>query len=188
MKAYDFDKTIYDGDSSVDFYLFEIKRHPGLVASAFPTAFHAVRFKLGRLSTKEFKQGVFGRFLPKIDLEEELAAFWATHAGKIKGWYLQQKEEEDVIVSASPAFLLEPICKRLGVRLIATDMDPATGAINGPNMHDVAKVDAFTAQYPDVIPEAFYSDSASDVPMMKLASKAFLVKGDSVSPIDPHRL
>ena len=30
MNVYDFDKTIYDGDSSVDFYKFSLKRHPKL--------------------------------------------------------------------------------------------------------------------------------------------------------------
>lgn len=27
MNVYDFDKTIYDGDSTADFYMFSLKRH-----------------------------------------------------------------------------------------------------------------------------------------------------------------
>lgn len=27
MNVYDFDKTIYDGDSTADFYIFSLKRH-----------------------------------------------------------------------------------------------------------------------------------------------------------------
>ena len=30
MNVYDFDKTIYDGDSTADFYLFSLKRHKGI--------------------------------------------------------------------------------------------------------------------------------------------------------------
>ena len=28
MNAYDFDKTIYNGDSTAHFYLFSLRRHP----------------------------------------------------------------------------------------------------------------------------------------------------------------
>ena len=31
MNVYDFDGTIYDGDSSIDFYLFCIKRKPSIL-------------------------------------------------------------------------------------------------------------------------------------------------------------
>ena len=31
MNVYDFDKTIYDGDSTLDFYLFSLKKNPMLI-------------------------------------------------------------------------------------------------------------------------------------------------------------
>ena len=33
MTGYDFDKTIYDGNSFIDFYLFCLKRHKWIVQS-----------------------------------------------------------------------------------------------------------------------------------------------------------
>ena len=38
--------------------------------------------------------------------------------------------------------------------------------------------------YPKAKLEAFYSDSLSDLPMMKLADKAYLVDGENVKEID----
>ena len=35
MNCYDFDKTIYNGDSTKDFYLFCLKRHKGIIKT-FP--------------------------------------------------------------------------------------------------------------------------------------------------------
>ena len=32
MNVYDFDGTIYDGDSTVDFYVFALKKKPSLIS------------------------------------------------------------------------------------------------------------------------------------------------------------
>ena len=34
MNVYDFDKTIYDGDSTADFYIFSLKRHKKILLLA----------------------------------------------------------------------------------------------------------------------------------------------------------
>ena len=81
-----------------------------------------------------------------------------------------------MIISASPAFLLEPITRELGVALIATPMDSRSGQIRGENCHDEEKVRRFYEKYPDAEIDAFYSDSLSDAPMARLAKTAYLVK------------
>ncbi len=44
------------------------------------------------------------------------------------------RKEDDVIISASPEFLLRPICNRLGIRhLIASRVDARSGAYDGQN-------------------------------------------------------
>ena len=35
MNVYDFDKTIYDGDSTADFYLFSLRRHKKFCCCSF---------------------------------------------------------------------------------------------------------------------------------------------------------
>ena len=95
---------------------------------------------------------------------------------------LKQKREDDLIISASPEFLLRPIADSLGVRLIATPMDRHTGKILGKNCHDYEKTTRYYAAFPTKKPERFYSDSLSDTPMARLAKEAFLVHKGEIAP------
>ena len=50
-------------------------------------------------------------------------------------WYMKQQKEDDIIISASPDFLLRPICKRLGIHsLNASNVNIYTGKIEGPKL------------------------------------------------------
>ena len=92
------------------------------------------------------------------------------------------KLSDDVIVSATPGFILEPIAGKLGVKLIATRMDKKTGELSGTYNYGEEKVRRFKEIYGDVRPEKFYSDSYTDEPMAKLAGEAFIVSGDEITP------
>ena len=176
MNTYDFDKTIYRRDSSVDFWLWSLRRHPRLLLPTLPkSAAAGLRYARGRIDAKTLKEQLFS-YLPRIDARAEAETFWHTHREGIFPWYLAQKRQDDIILSASPEFLLRPVAEALGVRLIATPMDPGTGKIEGLNCHDAEKVRRFFEAYPDAHTEAFYSDSLSDAPMAELADRAFLIK------------
>ena len=123
MNAYDFDKTIYPGDSATHFWLFCLKRRPLTIVSAL-RAFPPLAAGLaGKLSRGEVKQALYSclRLIP--DVRAEAAAFWDSHIDRIYPWYLERKRDDDLIISASPDFLIGEACRRLGVRHIATDMD-----------------------------------------------------------------
>ena len=122
------------------------------------------------------------RALVAEDVDAVVEDFWACHQDGIGAWYLRQKREDDIIISASPEFLLSPIARQLGVRLIATPMDKHSGKILGKNCHDTEKVRRFYEEYPNAHTEEFYSDSLSDTPMAEIADRAFLVKKGSLSP------
>ena len=85
MNAYDFDKTIYAGDSSVDFYLFTLRRHPS-VALLWPSQAAAFfRYKCGKCDKTAMKQ-VFFAFVKKIpDIDREISLFWDKKEKKI--WF-----------------------------------------------------------------------------------------------------
>ena len=100
---------------------------------------------------------------------------------KIKEWYLNQKRKDDVIISASPEFLLKPICGILGIdNLIATKVELSSGKFLSKNCQGVEKVVRFKELFSEAEIEAFYSDSKSDIYMAKLATKAFRVKKNSI--------
>ncbi len=182
MNVYDFDKTIYYPDSSYHFFLHCLKKHPAAVLPILPKALvMALRYKLGRIKAARLKEHLFS-FLPRLkDVDSEVRNFWEKHRVNLRGWYLRQKKDDDLIISASPEFLLRPIAEELGVRLIATAMDKKSGRIKGENCHDHAKVRRYQEQFPKEDIEEFYSDSITDAPLAKLSKYAFMVKKDRIS-------
>ena len=183
MNTYDFDNTIFYPDSSVTFYLYCLRKFPGAVLPTAPKSLiKAAAYKFGRLSAKKLKEQLFS-FLPKIpDIDATVARFWEENRRRIAPWYLAQKTEEDLIISASPEFLLEPICRELGVKLLGTRMDKHSGRISGENCHDTEKVRRFREAFPKASTENFYSDSLTDSPMAEIADRAYIVKKNDVRP------
>ena len=183
MNTYDFDKTIFYPDSSFCFYRYCLLRFPLAVLPTVPKSLRlARRYKIGEITAKALKEQLFS-FLPAIgDPDAAVEAFWRKNEKRIGAWYLAQKRADDLILSASPRFLLQPVCDRLGVELIATEMDRHSGKISGENCHDHEKVRRFYLRDPQGHTEAFYSDSLSDTPMAEIADQAFLVKKHKLSP------
>lgn len=186
MNVYDFDKTIYDGDSTADFYWYCFRRHPSIWRYLPAQGYAAVRFLLGRMNKTDFKQR-FYCFLKAIgDIDRDVSLFWEQHADKLKPWYLRNHQADDVVISASPEFLLEPVCKRLGIpSLMASRVDKHTGKYTGRNCHGEEKVRRFREAFGDRAISCFYSDSLSDAPLAEIADKSFLVKGAKLSPWPP---
>ena len=182
MNVYDFDKTVFYPDSSCTFFLYCLRKHTGAVLRVFPGIVAAsVRYAFGRISTKALKEKLFA-FLPNLkDAQKTVVQFWDDNAFRIGDWYLKQKRPDDLIISASPAFLVSEAGRRLGVEVIATRMDIRSGRIEGENCHDSEKVRRFRELYPDAEISEFYSDSLSDAPMARLAAKAFLMNKGKLS-------
>lgn len=181
VNVYDFDGTIYNGDSSVDIYFFLLKRYPKLIAYFPKQILGMVRYKL-HLSSKEEMKEMYFSFLKGVQTDKTFVDdFWKQNQNKIKEWYLNQKRKDDVIISASPEFLLKPICGILGIdNLIATKVELSSGKFLSKNCQGVEKVVRFKEFFSEAEIEAFYSDSKSDIYMAKLATKAFRVKKNSI--------
>lgn len=83
-----------------------------------------------------------------------------------------------VIVTASPALIVEPFARRLGAEgLLGTRLEVAggriTGAIDGPNCRGTEKVVRLREAFgPDLRLAAAYGDSAGDREMLALAEVA----------------
>ena len=182
MNVYDFDNTIYDGDSTADFYLFSVKRHKK-ISLKLPSLFCAFfNFYVLKNGTKtEFKQKMY-RFLECCDIDKDVNDFWEINQSKIKKFYLNQQKDDDVIISASPEFLLEPICQKLKIKyLIASKVDKSSGKYSGINCHGKEKVKRFYQVFKNGKIDNFYSDSKSDTPLAELADKAFIVKKNNIT-------
>lgn len=189
INAYDFDETIYDGDSSVDFYLYCLKRKPSIIIMAPIQIYGALLYFL-KIKNKDFMKERIFSFLKMIkNIDEYIEDFWIKHKKNIKEWYLKQKKKTDVIISASPEFLLKPLEKELGVeRIIATKVNKYTGKFESRNCHDYQKIKRYEAEMRrknDI--KRFYSDSIkSDKAMFEYALEAYLVKKNKIEKINPN--
>lgn len=182
MNVYDFDNTIYSGDSTLDFYFFCLKKYPHILITLPNQLYGAICYKMKKCSKTEFKER-FYCFLPLLNnIDDLLKSFWDKKKLKIKDFYLNQKEINDVIISASPTFLLEPICKKLNIKyLIASNVDKYTGKYTGINCYGEEKVKRFKSIFPLNSIDNFYSDSLSDTPLAKYAKHSFLVSNTSIN-------
>jgi phosphoserine phosphatase/putative flippase GtrA len=182
MNVYDFDNTIYDGDSSLDFFLFVLGKKPYLVFLLPRQMWGTVKYMIHIHSKERMKEDFFS-FIKYVPAEAMAVQFWERHYKKIKQWYLRQKQDADVIISASPEFLLSPLVHdRLQVALIASVIDPHTVRYIGKNCHGEEKVKRFTELYGEETIENFYTDSLSDIPLVQKAVRSFLVKGADCIP------
>lgn len=180
MNVYDFDGTIYNGDSTVDFFLYALKRNPSVLLHLPKQVWGFVLYGTKRIDKTKLKEFFFS-FLPAINTDELTESFWNRNQDKIFDWYQKQQKQDDIVISASPKFLLQPICNRLGIRhLIASEVDPDTGMFTGVNCCGREKVQRLTSEYNVTHIDNFYSDSRSDLPLAKIADKAFLVNKGTV--------
>ena len=179
MNVYDFDHTIYRGDCTIDFWRYCLEQYPKVWLTIPEACIYALAFMVRLCSRERFKENFyhFLRYVP--DTSAAVDAFWNSNSSRIAGWYLEQQQRDDLVISASPDFLISEICKRLRVYYISSAVDPITGKLLGPNCRGTEKLRQFRTRYPNGIIELFYSDSQSDVDLARESQRAYLVKGEN---------
>lgn len=183
MNIYDFDKTLFDGDSTAAFIKYSFFKRPGLIRFLPGMGWAAAEHYLLKRITKTAMKQRFYRFFTGYDAEGLLEEFWDKHESRIFPWYPGQQEESDIVISASPEFLLKPICQRLGIRhLIASRVNPKTGEYTGLNCWGPEKPIRLESEMGITHCDKFFSDSYSDQPLADIADEAFLIKDGVICP------
>lgn len=186
MNIYDFDGTIYDGDSSKDFFIYSLKRNKKIILDIIPICFGMLLYLIKIIEKEKFKS-IFFRFIRRIDVDKYVKDFWKYNEYKIKDFYKKQKKKDDIIVSASPEFLLKPIAQKYHFKLIATKVNKKTGKLIGLNCHGEEKVKRLK-NINITKCNSFYSDSLSDIPCSKLAISAFIVNKNEIIKWEDYKL
>lgn len=180
MNVYDFDHTIYAGDCTVDFWIYCLRRFPVILKTLPATMFYAGLFICKLCSKEDFKEKFYA-FLPMLpDVKNEVESFWDGHMYRIKSFYRKQATKCDLVISASPEFLIAEACSRLKIAYIASKVNPLTGKLEGKNCWGEEKWTRFQNEYPDEEIDEFYSDSDSDRYLAQKARKAYLVKKTTI--------
>lgn len=182
LDIYDFDGTIYNGDSSIDFYMYTLKKKKS-IAKYLPKLFlHLILNKIGKESTKEFKEAFFS-FLKEIEnLNEIVKEFWIENKYKVNNFFLENMNcnKKTYVISASPEFLLKPyLSKYKNIKLIATKVEN-NGKIVGENCKGKQKLELLYKKEKDVSIENIYSDSIEDMPLVEKAENSFYVHNGKV--------
>ena len=117
MKVFDFDNTIYRGESSVDFSFYMIRYNRKILRYIPTILLSLVGYKLVLLK-KERLESIINNFFAGVlegteSPSDYVKSFWDTHAHKLNRQILQLVEPEDVIISASPILLLDGIREHL---------------------------------------------------------------------------
>ena len=135
MNVYDFDGTIYNGDSGVDFVKFMFRKKKMLVLKYLVFSLkYIIRYKLKKISFKEMKQNLFA-FVKEVDnLKSFTEEFAEIHKNNIKDYYLSLRRDDDLIISASLDFYLIPLCNKMNINnVLCTKYDVENGMIIGEN-------------------------------------------------------
>jgi len=188
LTIYDFDKTVYNGDCSLDFYLFCIRKQPLLLRYLPTQLWHAFLF-VGKFESRtDFKSHFFVFLRSLSNVTGLVDRFWDAHYRNIKPWYGKLDHANDVIVSASPEFLLQPAAAKLKVlALIATRMNPKTGMIDGENCRGQEKVVRLRQHMGDPDIAKVYSDSMSDLPLLALAKEKYIVRHQKIMTLKNYQ-
>ena len=187
VNVYDFDNTIYDGETLVDFILYYIKTDkkiwkyvPKLIIIAIKDALHLFTVEQAIEAYASFLEGYYVNL---GDTTQNVIKFWDKNEKKIKPWYAKVQKESDIIVSGSTDFILDEIMKRMGIKhYIGSSIDKETGKFIRLCFLE-NKVKAFYEIYPDKHIENFYTDSMNDKAMMDIADNVFLVKKNKITKI-----
>ena len=188
MNAYDFDETIYDGESSVEFILNYIKADPKII-KFIPTVLKVFSlYKREKISFDDFT-GKYAEQLKSyfeknsVDLDALVKAFWDKREKKIKPFYRTLQREDDVIVTASPEFMMREICDRIGLKnLVSTDFDVKTGEVKSACFRE-GKIQCFRRSFPQGVIDDFYTDSMNDRFLFPFAKRVFWVKKNEITRI-----
>lgn len=187
MNVFDFDDTVYNGECSLDFFKFCIKKKPLLMRHMPKVMAMVTRYKMGKVAKSEMMK--FAGYILDLlaenmkDLDKMIEAFWKENMYKLKPSMIGMLNSESVIISASPSFLLNGIRSKVnGANIISTEIDLSNMKIKtlcyGEN-----KVVEFKKHYPDIIPQNFYTDNMNDKPMINFSENAWLVRDNTIVPI-----
>lgn len=180
MKVFDFDNTIYRGESSAEFSFYMIRHNKKIIKYIPVILFTLAGYKLCVMSKERFETIVnkfmAGAFEGLSTPDDYVAPFWATHSGKLNEDMLKLIEPDDVIISASPIELILGIGDRLNTKnIIGTEVDMEQKKITWFNFRD-NKVKRYKELYGDKMIDVFYTDSYNDKAMMEISKEVYIVK------------
>lgn len=188
IDVYDFDGTLFDGESTGAFWRYCLRRRPSLLRYLPEQLCGGLLFLLDTHAMTAAKAH-FLCFLRGVDAEALARDFWRDprRLRRLAPWL--RRAPGDIpfaIASASPAFLVAPAAERLGADvLVATPADPRTGRIDGENCRGEEKIRRLRQALGEFSVRAMYTDDpVADAPLLAMAEERYRVRHGRVTRLD----
>ena len=193
ISIYDFDNTVYKGNSTVDFWKYALIRYPYLILWIPYQSIAALLWRCSIMHTGRFKEAFlsFIRAIPPSSLESCINGFWNINMKKIPGWVWEHLEQDKnnnllpICISASPDFLLKKTVKKLGFEVLLCSefkkrRSVQTNKLKVPNCKGYEKVRRLKewASREDIqfVVQKVYADDITDLPLYQTAKEHYYVR------------
>ncbi len=180
MKVFDFDNTLYQGESVFDFAMFILRKKKAFLFYLPDFMKLLILYKMRRMDIASFTKALEKYSQTFLKYREEILSyaddFWQKNLHKIDQQMIEKVGKNDVIVTASPTFLLNYIKNVIPTKhILGTKVDLEEGKILFLNFQE-NKVKYFKEEYGEAKIHQFYTDSLNDQAMMEISEQVFLVK------------
>ena len=187
MNVFDFDNTIYRGESSIDFAVYMISINKRIILWLPKIFWNLIKYKLCLVSKDYMERTINDALKTLIRSEKEVLdltnGFWKTHKHKLAPSILKRIHKDDIIITAGPSFLISGISDAVGTsNMICSEVDLKRRRITYLNFSD-NKVKRYRRLYGNTPIECFYTDSFNDKAMMDISERVFIVKKGKVKRI-----
>ncbi|MCM1544597.1 MAG: haloacid dehalogenase-like hydrolase [Ruminococcus sp.] len=187
MNVYDFDNTVYDGETLVDFIIYYVFHDIKIWRFIPKLLFIWLKDSLHLFTVEEAVEAyagfLEGYYVHVKTLDEDTVKFWDKHEKKIKPFYKKIRRDDDVFVTGTTDFIFDEIARRMNIKnYITSAVDRKTGKFTRLCFLE-NKVKLFRERYPDAEIENFYTDSMNDKSMMDISKNVYLVKGSKITKI-----
>ena len=180
IKVFDFDNTIYRGESAVDLAFFMIKSNKRILFFVPTIFYNLIKYKLCLVDKDNMQKAINRCFKSAIKDKNGLLgpveSFWEKHSCKLDERMLKRIGKDDIIITATPDFLINGIKDRLNTsNIISSEVDAEKREVTYFNFGD-NKVRKYKELYGGKKIDSFYTDSYNDKALMDISERVFIVK------------
>ena len=190
MKVFDFDNTLYHGESSVDLAFYMMNRNRKILLYVPSILINLAKYKLCLIDREKAERSIneFLKFAinDKHEAEQTVRDFWKEYSSRLDKNMLKRVGKDDLIITAGPDMLINGIKEKLGTEhIISSIIDPDKREVVYFNFAD-NKAKRYKELYGDTPIDSFYTDSFNDRALMKLAKKVYIVDNGKIKKLTPR--
>jgi phosphoserine phosphatase len=198
IAVFDFDGTLYQKDTMIQFCLFIYRRYPFRLRYASIQLLGAVMYLFKSISIEHFKTLFLSYLLEMSEekVQQELKLFWASrfpkhfHPTLLKRLKeLQEQNISCVCISASPDWMIQDACDHLGISRVmgSSVVETEDKWVWRFNCRGKKKVDFLENALPHAVVIEAYSDNKDDHFLLEKAERGFVVKNGVIAPFSAQQ-